>query len=463
EMATAALYQQKFHEASTILAPYFEQQANQTFDVALDLAFSLYSEGLYFEAAKKYEIALALRPDDFKVLNDLGVVRTLLAQYKDAEVLLDRSLDIMNGKLAPNDPEIATTWANKGRLFRALRRFDEARDATDKASTIVMANFGQDSARMYESYNDYGDLYQDQGNHLLAQRNYIKSLQLIEANKTKVAQIEYLVVLMNLASAERDSGELDRSAADFKRSLQLADKLIANGTIRSDHPIVGSIHNEYYGVFEKRQQFDDAEREILQARDIWSKSLGENHPSFATALNNLASNYVNTSRPALALPLFQRVVSIHEKALGLEHPLTGNSFENLASCYLELGLLSEAEPVFEKALSILENKQGYEMTLASVHNNLGGLYTQSRKFDLAESHLLEAIKLREGVSGQTLEYTKSLINLGALYRIEKRFTEAEPLLRNALNLRKTSPGIGTQAVVEALAQLGGLFFVQEKY
>jgi len=155
EMATAALYQQKFHEASTILAPYFEQQANQTFDVALDLAFSLYSEGLYFEAAKKYEIALALRPDDFKVLNDLGVVRTLLAQYKDAEVLLDRSLDIMNGKLAPNDPEIATTWANKGRLFRALRRFDEARDATDKASTIVMANFGQDSARMYESYNDF--------------------------------------------------------------------------------------------------------------------------------------------------------------------------------------------------------------------------------------------------------------------------------------------------------------------
>src|SRR6185503_4560830 len=55
------------------------------------------------------------------------------------------------------------------------------------------------------------------------------------------------------------------------------------------------------------------------------------------------------------------------------------------------------------------------------------------------------------------------INLGVLFRIQKRFADAELLLSKALKLRQESPGIGTQSVVEGLAQLGGLFFVQEKY
>jgi len=82
---------------------------------------------------------------------------------------------------------------------------------------------------------------------------------------------------------------------------------------------------------------------------------------------------------------------------------------------------------------------------------------------MAESHLITAIELRDGVSSQIDEYTKSQINLGALYRNEKRFAEAEELLRKALKLRQESSGIGTQSVVEALTQLGGVFFVQEKY
>jgi tetratricopeptide (TPR) repeat protein len=57
--------------------------------------------------------------------------------------------------------------------------------------------------------------------------------------------------------------------------------------------------------------------------------LGENHPSVATSLNNLAFLYESQGRYKEAEPLYLQALAIAEQALGENHPTTVKIRENL--------------------------------------------------------------------------------------------------------------------------------------
>jgi tetratricopeptide (TPR) repeat protein len=461
QKATVALFEQRFHDATALLTPIFNSAADRTFSLAKELGFSLYSEGAYADAARKYEIAVSLRPDDYKAVNDLGMMRVNLGQYTQAEELLNRSLALMKDRLAPGDPEVAATMQNKGWLFLSLHKFDDAQRAYEQAVVILKGRFGVDSPQVLLVDNDFGAISEERGDYKRAEQYYVRALTSLQAKRHLSS--DYLTVLTNLAGAERGGGEFDLADEHFRAALQLAEQLVRNGIILPDHPIIGHLHNEYYGLLSKTGRYEEAEREILAAKEIVAKSLGEGHPEFADTLNNLAGVYARTDRPNLVLPLLKQAVSITEQAFGRDHPVTAMRLNNVAVYYMRRHAFAETEPLLERARTILEGEPLYNaINLAVVYNNLGELYTQTGKRELAETYLLKAIKLREPGT-DVLEYTTSLINLGDLYRSEQRFAEAEPLLQKALDGRQNTPALGTEALVTALAQLGGLYFVQGKY
>ena len=88
------------------------------------------------------------------------------------------------------------------------------------------------------------------------------------------------------------------------------------------------------------------------ALGIHEKTLGPEHPSVGTSLNNLAGLYQSQGRSAEAEPLYQRALRTHEKALGPEHPSVGTSLNNLAGLYQSQGRNAEAEPLYRRALGI---------------------------------------------------------------------------------------------------------------
>jgi len=57
-------------------------------------------------------------------------------------------------------------------------------------------------------------------------------------------------------------------------------------------------------------QYAQAEPLCKRSLAIWEKALGPNHPSVATALENLAALYKKTNRPNEAQALEQRAVAI---------------------------------------------------------------------------------------------------------------------------------------------------------
>ncbi|MCA2506114.1 MAG: tetratricopeptide repeat protein [Microcystis sp. M54BS1] len=69
----------------------------------------------------------------------------------------------------------------------------------------------------------------------------------------------------------------------------------------------------------------------LEALDLRKRLLGDNHPSVASSLNNLAKLYYSQGRYKEAEPLYLQALAIAEQALGENHPNTVRIRENLES------------------------------------------------------------------------------------------------------------------------------------
>jgi len=86
--------------------------------------------------------------------------------------------------------------------------------------------------------------------------------------------------------------------------------------------------------------------------------LGQEHPSVASSLNNLAGLYSSQGRYAEAQPLYQEALEMSKRLLGEEHPSVALSLNNLAGLYSSQGRYAEAEPLYVQALEIAERQLG---------------------------------------------------------------------------------------------------------
>jgi tetratricopeptide (TPR) repeat protein len=105
----------------------------------------------------------------------------------------------------------------------------------------------------------------------------------------------------------------------------------------------------------ERGQYAEAEPLLKQAMAIRRTALGEQHPAYATSLNNLAGLYDAMGRHAEAEPLYQQAMEIYRTALGERHPDYAGSLHNLAVLYQETGRHAEAEPLLEQADQIIRS------------------------------------------------------------------------------------------------------------
>ncbi|MBK9355052.1 MAG: tetratricopeptide repeat protein [Bacteroidetes bacterium] len=187
--------------------------------------------------------------------------------------------------------------------------------------------------------------------------------------------------------------------------------------------------------------------------------LGEQHPDYATSLDNLAGFYNRQGKVAKAEPLLLIALSIRKKVLGEEHPDYANSLNNLAGFYAEQGNAEKAEPLYLEALSIRKKVLGethpdYIVSL----NNLAGFYNGQGKVAKAEPLLLIALSIRKKVLGEEHpDYANSLNNLAVHYFGQGNIQKAEPLYLEALSIRKKILGETHPDCALSLDNLAGFY------
>ncbi|QNP29235.1 tetratricopeptide repeat protein [Cylindrospermopsis curvispora] len=239
---------------------------------------------------------------------------------------------------------------------------------------------------------------------------------------------------------------------------------VSEKRLGENHPSVANSLNNLATLYQAQRRYTEAEPLYLRSVSIKEQELGKNHPFVATSLNNLATLYQAQRRYTEAEPLYLRSVSIKEQELGKNHPSLVSSLNNLASLYQVQGKFQDAESLYERALSICEQELGKNHPdMASSLHNLAGLYQAQGRYEDAES----AYELVLSIDKQQLrenhpDVASSLHNLAGLYKVQGRYEDAEPLYERAL-FKEQYLGENHPYIVTSLKDFGNFYYNQSKY
>lgn len=195
-----------------------------------------------------------------------------------------------------------------------------------------------------------------------------------------------------------------------------------------------------------------------KALALYRATLGNEHPSTAMLLNNLALTYEDRGKLKDAATLHQQALAIRRSILGEQHADTAASLYNLALIAHKQGKLAEAASLHRQALAIRRQLLGEQHTdTATSLTDLATIYHEQGKFDDAVSLHQQALAIRRKILGRKHSETLSILSsLAAACQAQGKFDEAIDWLRQALPARRGVEDNGQaerSAIFDALASV----------
>ena len=195
-------------------------------------------------------------------------------------------------------------------------------------------------------------------------------------------------------------------------------------------------------LYNDQGDYARAEPLYRQALEICKKVLGENHPDYATSLNNLAVLYHSQGDYARAEPLFRQALEIRKKALGENHPDYATSLNNLASLYM-----AQATTCGPSRFSVRPWRSEKSLSERTTPNMPPPwtvwpvMYQEARRLRAGRAAFPSVPGDEKKALGENHpEYALGLHNPAALYKAQGDYVRAEPYSRQAVGIRKKALG-----------------------
>jgi tetratricopeptide (TPR) repeat protein/CHAT domain-containing protein len=266
--------------------------------------------------------------------------------------------------------------------------------------------------------------------------------------------------LIDRAGLYHSQGNYAKAEPLYRQALE-----IRKAVLGENHPDYATSLNNLAYFYYLQGNYAKAEPLCRQALEITKAVLGEKHPNYATSLNTLAILYISQGNYAKAEPLCRQALEITKAVLGEKHPNYAASLNNLAHVYESQGNYAKAEPLYRQALEIRKAVLGEKHPdFAQSLNNLAYLYNLQGNYAKAEPLHRQALEIRKAVLGEKHpDYATSLNNLAYLYNSQGNYAKAEPLFRQALDIRKAALGEKHPAFARSLNNLAHVYESQGNY
>ncbi len=234
---------------------------------------------------------------------------------------------------------------------------------------------------------------------------------------------------------------------------------LSRSTLGEEHPDYATSLDNLALAYKAMGKTAEAEGPLKQALEIRRKALGEMDPDFALSLNSLGGLYIRMGRYAEAEAAYLRSLEIIRAAVGEENGGYVSGLSNLASLYKAMGNYAAVAPLYEKARKILlKLPDGDQSGYAVITSNLGHLYSLTGRVAEAESLYEESLAINRKMLGEDHpQYARTLNNLASLYEASGNYAKAEPLYRQALAVFTARMGEASPDAGAALNNLAGLY------
>ncbi|MBZ4401924.1 tetratricopeptide repeat protein [Myxococcus sp. AS-1-15] len=265
---------------------------------------------------------------------------------------------------------------------------------------------------------------------------------------TRVNLLTYSGTLLRKQRRFEEAVELQRQALLFAEStfgpdsLEVADVLLELGSTQWVHP-----------------RLEEAKAHLERAAAITQQALGPEHPDVARVRIAMVPVLRDLNELDVAERIAREALGVFERTLGPEHPRVYDALNDLASTLVVESRTDEALPLYERALSIVAKTDGAVSLGAAVINaNLGVLYFQSGKHDLALERFLSAVSIREKARGLTDPGLVSPLRLVArVLGLKGRYEDALPHLQRAVDIQMQQADDSASQWTLSLRDLGAAF------
>ena len=233
------------------------------------------------------------------------------------------------------------------------------------------------------------------------------------------------------------SAEIDRQLGKERRS-----------DLAYDHQLLGLCYMQ-------TNRFDQAERSLLRARELFS-ALGERVEE-VQALNHLGLVYYYRGAYPQAVDSYETALQQAED--GAAQQLVSQILNNLGLVYYAWGRYAEALESYERARrrNLVAGQHYYAATNLA---NMAGVYLAWGKYPEAVETYRQTLEYFRGRGDQTAA-TNTIINLGLVYYAWGRYAEALDLFEQGLQQAEEQGIPASQA--SALSSTGGVLYATGRY
>ncbi len=236
----------------------------------------------------------------------------------------------------------------------------------------------------------------------------------------------------------------------------------SKATLGEDHASYALALNGLGRVLRKQGKYSEARLPLEKGLAIRERALGPEHWQTADSLDNVGMLHEVQGEYPEAKRLYEQSLAIKERALGPDHPGTATTVNFLAILLEKQGNFQGARPLYERALKTREKALGPEhLDTANSFNNYGAFLCSLGRYEEARPMYERALAIREkGLGPDHPDVASSLNNLGLLLKNQGKYDQARPLYERSLSIKEKVLGPDDLSVATSLNNLAMLIRVQ---
>lgn len=279
-----------------------------------------------------------------------------------------------------DDPRLAKSLGELGRLYTIRRRYAEAEYALEQELHYKEVALGRTSGKLIPAMGSLVRFYMTCGTLSKAEPLTDDIIAFVE-------------------------GKIKEESAERKEAMGLkGGPLIgwAGSAAPSMHtPLVewAVTCDDLGGLYLSKRKFDMAERLFKAALDIKATVMGKQHMSLANSYESLAGLALAKGETKDAESYYKEALQITTNILGIDDPKCYSSIEKLARCYIQEKKYGEAEALYKQIINAWRSEPNGAGSEARALYALGSLYCTEGKYGAASATLARALHLSQKASG----------------------------------------------------------------
>lgn len=263
-------------------------------------------------------------------------------------------------------------------------------------------------------------------------------------------------ILFNLGRVSHDEGNFDQALFLYKRSLFT----IKQENLRDENltlAVLVGIGNIQYG----KDDHEESLNTYMTALALAQTYFGEKSLEVAACLNCIGVLHymMSTGDDDIALDALETSLQQRIKILGKEHIDVGTTWNNIGRMYFQLGKLDMAMEAYCEALRIRRNCQGDSVDVAATLFNCGQVYHNLDCRDKALSLFREFLKLAKTHFGEFHRDVCIVTTcIGQVLHESKDYENALKSFKHALRIGHVALGPVHSEMAITLNKMGNLYY-----